>query len=41
VKKVVDRHPADLAGMKMAVEKAADMAIEKKRRIIRYLSSVS
>ncbi|HPA08334.1 MAG TPA: AIR synthase-related protein [Methanoregulaceae archaeon] len=41
VKKVVDRHPADLAGMKMAVEKAAEMAIEKKRRIIRYLSSVS
>ena len=41
VKKVVDRHPADLGAMKMAVEKAADMALEKKRRIVRHLTSLS
>lgn len=39
VKKVVDRHPADLEGMKQAVEHSARMAVEKKNRIIRRLMS--
>ncbi len=40
VKKVVDRHPADLDVMKRAVEQAADRAVEKKNRVIRHLRSV-
>ena len=39
VKKVVDRHPADLEGMKRAVEDAARMAVAKKNRVIRRLKS--
>jgi hydrogenase expression/formation protein len=39
VKKAVDRHPADLEGMKLAVEHAADMAVAKKNRVIRRLKS--
>jgi len=39
VKKVVDRHPADLEAMKAAVAHAADMAVAKKKRVIaQYLS---
>lgn len=39
VKKVVDRQPADLEGMKAAVAHAADMAVAKKKRVVeRYLS---
>jgi hydrogenase expression/formation protein len=40
VKKVVDRHPADLEGMKRAVEHAARMAVAKKNRVIRHLKSI-
>jgi len=35
----VDRHPADLEGMKCAVEHAARMAVAKKNRVIRRLKS--
>jgi hydrogenase expression/formation protein len=39
VKKVVDRHPADLEGMKQAVEHSARMAVAKKNRVIQRLKS--
>lgn len=39
VKKVVDRKPDDLEGMKRAVAYAADMAVAKKHRVIRRLKS--
>jgi len=39
VKKVVDRHPADLEGMKRAVEHSARMAVAKKNRVIQRLKS--
>lgn len=39
VKKVVDRHPADLEGMKQAVEHSARMAVAKKNRVIQRLKA--